>query len=256
MVYFTLFDLLLPRRETGRITFSTELTRPVVGDKGDSPTVDFGAHVLELLAGYGLFTLRFERNKASLEELDIEALAEEGTPYHDVSFNMAKMARLPALNPAAELQELHDLFESLKPFYVTHAAAMPRIAIMNYRDEEGHTFGALDLGLRYATDEETAQAKAASEEAMRRIKASPVLDAWLQQLAMDLDTVGPYSWYNLADEHFFSIEENPVMECLRSNQEPRKSSQTMEEPFGGSHIPTWDGRRGRKKNTGKRYVFL
>jgi hypothetical protein len=109
MVYFMLSELLLPG-ETGRVTFSTELTSPVVCEDGQPPTTDFGAHVLEVLAGYGLFTHHFERNKASLEELEIEAEAEEGTPYHDVSFNTAKMVRLPGLNPAAELQELRELF--------------------------------------------------------------------------------------------------------------------------------------------------
>jgi hypothetical protein len=229
MVYFTLFELLLPRRETGCVTFSTELTSPVVCREGDSPTTDFGAHVLEVLAGYDLFTHPFERNKASLEELEIEAKAKDGTPYHDVSFNMAKTFRLSGLNPAAELQELCELFESLKPFFVKHAAAMPRLAINNNRDDDGRTFGLLEWGLRFATAEETADAQTATAEAMRRIKASPVLDAWLQQLALDLDSIGPYSWYALTDEHFFGIDENPVMEHLRS---------------------------GRRKSTGKRYVFL
>jgi hypothetical protein len=254
MVYFTLFELLLPG-ETGFVTFSTELTNPVVCDEGETPTEDFGAHVLELMAGYGLFTHHFERNKASLEELEIDAEAEEGTPYHEVSFNMAKMVRLPGLNPEAELRELRELFESFKPFFVKHAAAMPCIGINNNQDDDGHTFGLLEWGLRNATAEETADAQTATAEAMRRVKASPVLDAWLQQLALDLDSIGPYSGYTLADEHFFAFDENPVTEHLRNNPVPRESSLPKKESVNG-HSPTRDGRRGRRKSTRKRYVFL
>ena len=256
MVLFSLFELLLPG-EIGRVEFSTELTSHVERKKGQSSEAYFGAQVLDIMGGYGLFTHHFEKVESALQELEIEVEPEEGTPYHNVSFNMAKMARLPGENCAAELQELREFFESFKSLFVNYPGAFPCISIQNHQDSDGHTYGTLDCGVRDATDEEEAAAKAATEEAMRRIAVSPVLSGWLQQLALDLDTIGPYSAYNLTDEHFFKFDENPVMEYLRNHPEPRKPSpRKAVSRTRKRHVPLNDWACARTASTGKKRTFI
>ena len=255
MVLFTLFEFLISGPK-GQFGFNTEVTRKFVeGDvKKLSKPEDFVGHVLDLLRDYGLFTHRFKTMKPALvvEELNIRLVPGEGTPYPVVSFNMAKFARLPGIDPAAELQELYDLFASFKPLFATYPGAFPSISIQNDHDDEGRTYGTLHVGMRDATDEEEAAANVAADEAMRRIAASPVLSDWLQQLALDLDTIGPYSWFQLSSENFFEFDEDPVNEYLRSNPAPRKpkTEKRKHEPF---YLRA--GQRGRA-HTGKKHNFF
>jgi hypothetical protein len=252
MVEFTLFDILtLPPGKIGRLGFSTEVTSSLADERGGKlKQDDFVGHVLEFLGDFEPFTHHFKKVKREVaaKELELQVEAEEGTPYHFVSISLAKLVRLPGEQPPAELQELCDLFASFKPLFVSYPGGFPSISVQNDRDEDGRTYGTLRVGMREATDAEEAAASAAEDEAMRRIAASPVLSAWLQQLALDLDTIGPYSWFRWSSENFFEFDEDPVNEYLLSNPAPRKPK-TREPKI------LEIGRRGRQ-HTGKKHNFF
>jgi hypothetical protein len=254
MVEFTLFDILTPGK-IGRLGFSTEVTSSLADDNGSGlKQDDFVGHVLEFLRDFELFTHHFGTVKRDVAaaELDLQVEAEEGTPYHFVSINVAKFARLPGVEPTAELRELCDLFASFTPLFFRYPGGFPSIGIQNDHDEEGQTSGSLCVGMRNATEDEEVAAKAATEEAMQRIAASPALSAWLQHLALDLDTIGPYSAFQLSSENFFEFDEDPVNEYLQSNPAPRKpkAEKRKHEPF---YLRA--GRRGRA-HTGKKHNFF
>lgn len=246
MVEFTLFEFLTPGT-TGRYGLGSEIASELVDTYGkDIKPDDYVGLILAYFGSYGLFTHHFSRvpREIAAAELEVELVAEEGSTYPLVTFSMAKFARLPGVHPAAELRELCDLFASFRPVFEKFPGAFPSICIQNNRDEADCTYGTLEIGMREATEEEEQAAKIASAEAMARIAASPALSAWLQQLALDLDTMGPYSWCRLSDENFYEFNESPLTRYLQSNPAPRKPKKP--EPKVDAY-----GRRVRR-NTGKK----
>jgi hypothetical protein len=130
---------------------------------------------------------------------------------------MARMVRLPGVNPKAELLELCGFLDSMKPFFEAYASMKPRVRMTNNRDSHRRTYGLLECFFRDPKDtvNKSANAEEFSKQLMDRVNESEVLSKWLKQLALDLNIAGPYSWFSFKNEQLFEDWENPVLRRRR-----------------------------------------
>jgi hypothetical protein len=213
----TLQNLLRSTDENGRFTFSTEDQSYLEREEGQTFQEFMGAHVVWFMDEYSGFLTRFETSKSSTRQLEIKAVPIEGKQAWQVSFNMARMVRLPGVNPKAELLELCGFLDSMKPFFEAYASMKPRVRMTNNRDSHRRTYGLLECFFRDPKDtgNKSANAEEFSKQLMDRVNESEVLSKWLKQLALDLNIAGPYSWFSFKNEQLFEDWENPVLRRRR-----------------------------------------
>ena len=212
---YTLQQLFRRTDAAGRYAFSTAEQRYLMREDGQSLRKYMAAHALWYMEEFKHLTVVFRRVKSSIKQLEIVGHPIEGTPNYSISFNMARMVRLPGKAPAEELEELAAFFDSTKPFFEKHSDQRPFLDITNNRDKNRRTYGLLACRYVPRDCDLSERHEAFTQEAMSKIQASPVLSSWMHQVALDLNKLGPWSRAVLEPEHLMTGAENPVLRRLR-----------------------------------------
>ena len=164
-----------------------------------------------------MVTLRQEKVKKAITEIDLELRqTEHGTA---LVLNLAKLLRLPAVAPAAELAEFREMLVEMKAFFEAHPQERCNVQLCNNRDNHRRVYGSVCC--RVPDGEHKAKADEVATAALSaRINNSPVLTHWLRELALSLQKIGPWSWSTITEDALFGFCEGPYSTWLRSQPRP------------------------------------
>jgi hypothetical protein len=195
----TLFELIDLADATG---FGT-LVIPSYYIGKDLPKVRADAlrEVLEsALYSQPLLTLKLSRLKRWVKDIEASASVGAGGEWH-IRLNLARLFLLPGDNPAAELAELRGFFEAMKPFFEANAHRRSDIQLTNNRNRKGAVYGKLSCRVE-GKDHMDADAEHTGK-LVAMVDNSTVLQAFLRNVAMALQRIGPWSWLCLDEDHLY-----------------------------------------------------
>lgn len=201
----TLFELIDLADETG---FGT-LVIPSYYVGKDLPKVRADAlrEVLErAFYSQPLLTLKLSRLKRWVKDIEASATVGAHGEWH-IRLNLARLFLLPCDSPAAELAELRGLFEAMKPFFEANALRRSDIQLTNNRNRRGAVYGNLSCRVegKDCMDADEAYTKQLAE----MVANSKALQAFLRNVAMALQRIGPWSWVCLDEDHLYGKYAGP-----------------------------------------------
>lgn len=179
-----------------------------------------------MLMDLSVVTLRLDTVKKAITEIDLQL---HQTEYGSaLVLNLAKLLRLPAVAPAAELAEFREMLLVMKAFFEAHPQQRCSVQFLNERDNHGRVYGSVCCRVP-----DVAQTATADEDATAtlraRIENSSALTHWLRELALSLRKIGPWSWTVLREDALFGDLEGPYATWMSS--QPRPSAKTTTETY-------------------------
>ncbi|MFK4705703.1 hypothetical protein ABIC83_002542 [Roseateles asaccharophilus] len=158
---------------------------------------------------------------------DFEAMAtKNGDGRWECRINLAKALLLPGAAPAAELKELRAFFERcLEHVKAVGGERSADVQFTNDRDNHGRVYGGVRA--RQSIGEHRMEELAETTAKLRAIASdSPVITAWLREMALALGKVGPHSWWTASENFLLPEEERPHRKFLidKSRRERAQAS--------------------------------
>ena len=126
---------------------------------------------------------------------------------------------------AQELGEFRELFEDVRAAHCEHPEEVFHWVLTNERTRSGKVFGSSAFRL-YPKQGNSRLDDKATERLRARVAASPALSAWLHSLALELQRIGPHSWFSVSEDSLFGHHAGPYFETFRKAREAAAAAQS------------------------------
>jgi hypothetical protein len=123
-----------------------------------------------------------------------------------VRLNLAKYFRLPALHPKAELLELKDFLESMKPFFEEHVNSRTVVDLF------ANSKQTVELECKYPGAVGFKKVdQVHTNRLRRRIQDSQVLQTFFRNLLTSGHSIGPWVFGEIREAMLFGLNDGPAM---------------------------------------------
>lgn len=154
-------------------------------------------------------TLRLERVKKAISDIDLVLVPATET-HTAVVINLAKLLQLRGAAPAEELAAYREMVLEMRAFYEAHPTERCSIQVCNNRDHNRRVYGTVACRVPSKTAKNMAdQDEAATKSLRARVEGSPALAHWLRQMALTLQTIGPWASALIREEDLFGYCDGP-----------------------------------------------
>jgi hypothetical protein len=194
--------------EHGRVSFYVR-TNETVRNRAQARE-----YLLTIFIFNAVVTLRLERVKKAISEIDL-VIASTPSGHTAVVVNLAKLLQLPGVAPAQELAAYRELVLDMRAFYEAHPTERCSIQVCNNRDHHRRVYGTIACRVPSKTDENRVEPDVEATKVLNaRIEGNQALTHWLRQMALGLQTIGPWSWSIISEEHLFGYHAGPFAQHL------------------------------------------
>lgn len=209
--------------EQGRVTFSTKPRSYIKRKDYKTHQAFIREHVIRYL--YDIKGLVFRLGSVASAFPEVDARWERGADGDEViiSFNLARALMLPGEDAAAELGVYREFFMSMRPFFEKYAEQQPRLQITNNRTSTGKLYGAVKALYNNPVAQGAALAVEFQAVLDAQLEASSALQAWLRAYALELNRMGPWSWFIVTADHVFGYEDHPILAICHRGREAERT---------------------------------
>jgi hypothetical protein len=174
--------------------------------------------------GQCLALVRFDLVKSFLKEVLVE-LSQTDEGHWVVNINFAKLMLLPCEAPAKELAELRTLFAFLKDWMLLDPTRIMSAQICNERDAHSKVYGSIKVHFRENLESTTPnRALEANVKLDELVTGSPLIQAYLRQVALALGKMGPYSWATIQEEQLFGYGRGPWTDWFHAQYKAKQAA--------------------------------
>lgn len=169
-------------------------------EQGDTPKAEWMRNCLDsaLLWDCPLMECYLDAAKVNLNRIDLSITITDKEQLLRV--NLAKLMHLPGNNTQKELLACKAFLEEFVPTMMADQTGRALLVVENNRNHNRKTYG--ELGFKATGLSE--------DEAVKMVDAALAKHGWAQQwldnLAKDLNKLGPYSWSRITTEHLIGRE--------------------------------------------------
>lgn len=219
----TLFDIIDAADAAGyaTFTFSRQYADCVFRDLPKDKKAALRRMLESLFYCEPLLTLKLDRLKRWVDDIEASSTTDDAGNVH-LRVNLARMLLLPCEQPAEELAELRQLFESMKPFFEANAHRRADVQVCNNRDRKKAVYGTLRCRVESGKGMETDEAH--DPVLQELLAASPVLQAFLRNVAKALQKIGPWSWLCIDEDQLYGRHAGPWSQAYFAARQAKQAS--------------------------------
>lgn len=219
----TLFDIIDAADAAGyaTFTFSKQYADCVFRDLPKDKKAALRRMLESLFHCEPLLTLKLDRLKRWVDDIEASSTTDEAGNVH-LRVNLARMLLLPCEQPAAELAELRQLFERMKPFFETNASRRSDVQFCNERDRRRAVYGRISCRVEGEKGMETDEQH--TKVLQDQVAASPVLQAFLRNVALALQKIGPWSWLCIDEDQLYGRHAGPWSQAYFAARQAKRSA--------------------------------